>query len=670
MFDRLASEEALAQGWAKVFANAGGPGGDRVTVHDFAARLSSELARLVSDLRHDHYAPGPLRRVSIPKKSGGTRPLAIPCVRDRVAQSALHILLEPIFEPMFSDASFGYRPGRGVQDAIARVRELHREGYRHVIDADITRYFESVPHALLMERLRAVAPDPRILRLIASWLDQEPGARGLAQGSPISPILSNFYLDQLDDALVGKGVRIVRFADDFVILCRSADIASGMVGRARKLLSDLGLELNPEKTRLVDFDRGFRFLGRMFLKGFVIDADDADEYVAPDAGGGAAPLAPPAALVAPKAAPGPPDVANAAPLDEDSAHLPQTWAPADAGAGQHLSAVLRPVYCVTARRRLGLRGEAFAVFEEDAVVALLAPRRVGRIEIGPHAAVDADALRHALEHGVSVAFVSHGGLTLGALAQPPHHGAGHLDQARARLDPERRMTIARAFADARARNQRALLSRLNRRRKDDRIADAASKIGRIALKLQISTNVEAARAVEAEATALYWPAFGRTLLPEFALSRRDRGVANSPADVLLSFGSGVLTRDIEALLLRHGLHTGIAFLHAERDREAPLAWDVIEPYRAPLVEGLVAYAVNNRVVTMDHMAKREDGSWTIDADGRDRFIRAYESWIARPVRNRREGCDSLWRGLIESDILALKRAFADDGVFAPYVMDY
>ena len=140
LFEKLANEASLLAGWANVWSSAGGPGGDNVSVQTFAAHLSPEINRLVEDLRNDHYIPGPVRRTTIPKRHGGFRPLAIPCVRDRVVQSALHLLLEPVLEPHFSESSFAYRPGRGVVQAIRRVQELHRDGFHHVVDADITRF--------------------------------------------------------------------------------------------------------------------------------------------------------------------------------------------------------------------------------------------------------------------------------------------------------------------------------------------------------------------------------------------------------------------------------------------------------------------------------------------------------------------------------------------------
>lgn len=680
VYDRLATVEALSAGWARVLANAGAPGGDGVSVHVFAHQAEHALARLAQDLVHEHYRPGPVRRTSIPKRSGGARPLAIPCVRDRVVQSALHLLLEPVLEQTFSDSSFAYRPGRGVTQAIRRIQELHRDGFRHVVDADIRKFFEMVPHAPLLERLGEIVDDPRVPRLVALWLSQEEFARGLPQGSPISPILSNLYLDHLDDNLSGKGVRFVRFADDFVVLCRSPEIASNALSTVRRILSELGLELNVEKTRLIDFNRGFQFLGKLFVKSMVLAGVEDDRfdvaslpkddelpsqlpslpYGAPD----------------PAAEPAQPEVTadtpELSPTDRGDALPAADWRPGQILAGERhsLSPVLRPLYLLTPGRRLGIRGEAFAVYEQEKLVLLLPPSRIGRIEIGPDTHVETEAMRQALAWDIELAFVTFGGKTLGALQSTPRHASWHIAQATAHADPHRCVELARTFADARMRNQRALLNRLNRRRKDEEVAEAATKIGRIALKLKLAQTVDAVRGVEGEAAARYWPALGRTMQNGFQLTKRQRQPPGSPADVLLSMAASTLTRDIEALLLRHGMHTGIAYLHSDRDLAAPLAWDVLEIFRAPLVEGLTVYAVNNGSITLDHFGRNDAGAWAIDPHGREKFIRTYEAWLNRPIKNHRTGGESVWRGLIEDDILTLRAALTENAAFLPYLMDY
>jgi CRISPR-associated protein Cas1 len=456
-------------------------------------------------------------------------------------------------------------------------------------------------------------------------------------------------------------------------------------------------------TRLVDFERGFRFLGRLFVRSFIMASHEEDEVFprlpvtipllgsadgsldqpqrqsnadgreaasVSRAQGAPAGLLPPVPAVLPAAVETVAIISTQARGDPLPAEGwdPRQLAPEDM---HDLTPVIRVLYVMTPGRRLTVRGEAFAVMEDEAIVAMLPPRRLGRIEIGPDSEVDTAAMRHALAWRVPLAFVGSAGATHGLLMEPEQrHGTLHLQQIAARLDGERALPIARAFADGRIRNQRALLNRLNRRWANESIRDAARNIGRIAKKLEIASSIDVVRGIEGESTRLFWPALGRSLDHGFVLVERDREPGAAPVNLMLNFAAALLMRDIGVLVLRHGLHPGIGFLHAARDTPGPLAWDLIEPFRAPLIEGLVVYAVNNRVVGAGHFAQSEDGRWAITPDGRDRFVRAYEAWMARPVKNHRRGHETVWRGLIEDDVLALRKAFEDGTDFSPYVMDY
>lgn len=219
LYDTATRLDSLERAWQRVRANAGAAGGDGLTVAQFDQAAAARLLSLHKALRDGSYAPGPVRRVSIPKRGGGERVLTIPCVADRVIHTAVVAALVPVLEPGFEDVSFAYRPGRSVAQAVARVQALRDSGHTWVVDADIERYFDRVPHGPLLGVLETVVDDPALLDLIALWLEHagDQGA-GLPQGSPLSPLLSNLYLDSLDEdslaAAFGRGVRLVRYADD------------------------------------------------------------------------------------------------------------------------------------------------------------------------------------------------------------------------------------------------------------------------------------------------------------------------------------------------------------------------------------------------------------------------------------------------------------------------
>ena len=274
LIDKVYAPGDLAAATAKVVANRGAAGVDHVTVEQFQRHAVGNLRDLGEQLRQGLYRPQTIRRVYIPKPgSTGKRPLGIPTVRDRVVQAALVNVLGPIFERDFATHSYGFRPGRGAQQALARVEALLADGYGYVADADLKSYFDTIPHDRLLQRIREKVADGRLLCLIESFLQagifeglQEwtPTA-GAPQGAVLSPLLSNVYLDPLDHLLADRGFEMVRYADDFVILCRTRAEAERALEVVQAWVAANGLTLHPDKTRLVDTTtETFDFLGYRF----------------------------------------------------------------------------------------------------------------------------------------------------------------------------------------------------------------------------------------------------------------------------------------------------------------------------------------------------------------------------------------------------------------------
>jgi RNA-directed DNA polymerase len=278
LIDKAIRPETLKIAWEKVEQNKGSSGIDGVSVARFAAVAELYLSELHESLKSGQYSPLPVKRVDIPKESGQTRPLGIPSVKDRIVQTALKMAIEPIFETQFRDGSYGFRPGRGCKDALREVDGLLKEGYTHVVDADLRSYFDTIPQDRLMERVAQKISDGRILTLIESFLRQDvmkglerwtPTA-GTPQGAVISPLLANIYLHPLDLLMEEAGHRMVRYADDFVILCRTAEEAAAALGRVTAWTTAHGLTLHPDKTRIGDArhpGQGFDFLGYRFEGG-------------------------------------------------------------------------------------------------------------------------------------------------------------------------------------------------------------------------------------------------------------------------------------------------------------------------------------------------------------------------------------------------------------------
>ena len=291
----------LLRAWDHVESNDGAPGVDRVTLTDFELRLDENLSALQHDLRDHLYQPQPLLRFLAPKPAGGLRPLVIATVRDRIAQTALAQIITPLVDRRFEPVSFGYRRGHSVAQAVAEVEKCYAAGYRWIVDADIDSFFEEVNHDVLMARLREKIHDTEILQLVSAWIKEpiqhkealiQPG-KGLPQGLPISPVLANLYLDDFDKAVVGRGLKLVRFADDFLILCKERPKAEAALALTASLLRGLRLKLDDDKTQVTSFDQGFRYLGHLFLRSLVLPSPNRDRHkVNSSHGSGACSLGP------------------------------------------------------------------------------------------------------------------------------------------------------------------------------------------------------------------------------------------------------------------------------------------------------------------------------------------------------------------------------------------
>ncbi len=277
LIDKVYPEQTLDVAYSRVAANKGAAGVDHVTVTRFADDLGANLKSLSKELRSGDYQPQQIRRHYIPKPgSKEGRPLGIPTVRDRVVQTAVLMVLEPIFERDFAEHSYGFRPGRGCKDALRRVNQLLVAGYTFIVDADLKSYFDTIPHDRLMTLVGHKVSDGRVLSLIESFLKQGvlDGLRewtpekGSPQGGCISPLLSNIYLDPLDHLMAEQGFEMVRYADDFVILCRSPEEAARALAAVQAWTAEAGLTLHPDKTKVVDAQvAGFEFVGYRFEKG-------------------------------------------------------------------------------------------------------------------------------------------------------------------------------------------------------------------------------------------------------------------------------------------------------------------------------------------------------------------------------------------------------------------
>ena len=278
LIDKVWAERTLRRAFEKVAANSGSAGVDHQSVEDYESNLDANIENLSQELRQGTYRPSAVRRVYIPKPgSGKKRPLGIPTVRDRIVQTSVRMVIEPIFEHRFAEHSYGFRPGRGCKDALRRVDKLLKAGYTWVLDADLQSYFDTINHDILMSLIGEKIADGRLKGLITEFLNQDimdtvscwQPETGTPQGAVVSPLLSNIYLDGLDQKMSASGFEMVRYADDFVVLCKDEKSVRHAMKIVKSWVASMKLTLHPDKTCIVDacVRGGFDFLGYHFERG-------------------------------------------------------------------------------------------------------------------------------------------------------------------------------------------------------------------------------------------------------------------------------------------------------------------------------------------------------------------------------------------------------------------
>lgn len=285
MLERILFRTNLLLAWKRVKANKGSAGVDGITIDDFPAYLREHWPQIKRKLLDGTYQPSPVKRVEIPKRTGGKRPLGVPTVVDRLIQQAILQVLQPLFDPGFSESSYGFRPGRSAHQAVRKVRQMIDKGYNCVVDVDLSKFFDRVDHDLLMARISRKVRDKRVLRLIGRYLRAgaqvdgkvEPTTEGVPQGGPLSPLLANIMLDDFDKELEKRGHRFVRYADDFVIFVKSKRAAHRVLQSVTRWLErELKLVINQEKSKIV-VSEDCEYLGFIFKNKRIIWSDDSLE---------------------------------------------------------------------------------------------------------------------------------------------------------------------------------------------------------------------------------------------------------------------------------------------------------------------------------------------------------------------------------------------------------
>ncbi len=578
LFENIAATKTLLEGFFRVHENDGAAGSDAVSVEAFEANLEFEIQTLSRELHSGTYHPLPLLSFERKKENGDTRKITIPAVRDRVAQAAARLVLDPVFEKEFEPVSYGYRKGFSRQSAALRINSLYKEGYEWILDADISSFFDTVNHGILFKRIEQLIPEQKVTRLLQSWITGEilfGGKKsrittGLPLGMPISPMLANLYLDKFDEKLVSLGYKLIRYADDFLILTKSKPEAIEALRITKNLLDELALQLNTAKTKITKFEDGFEYLGYIFLKSVIVPAStgdttkfpvkfefrDPEEKALVDKIAQAKPKTPRAENKETARQSEPPisivgealkkallekgisieqlvatieaEKATAQPVEHDVFYPLVTESeitiqengaegalheekPELSTEKENILAFKHTLYVQEQGVLLRKEGNRFIVLKEEKELLDVPTSKIQQIIIFGNCVLTNAAMQHCLQENIPVTFLSSRGKYFGRLESTSTDNA-YMErlQVLRSFDKDFSLQFGIKTLQAKVMNCRSLLQRVGTRRtKLEDVTPAIDFLKKTAIKMESPGNIESLRGLEGSAAAAYFRAYGK-----------------------------------------------------------------------------------------------------------------------------------------------------------------
>ena len=682
------SDINLFEAWAKVKANKGCAGVDGESIEDFEQDLMKNLAKLRKEVLSGNYHPRPLLRVEIPKKTGGKRALSIPTVRDRILQSATAIALTPIFEAEFEDCSFAYRKNRSVDMAVARIESLRNEGFRWVVDADIDDFFNEIDHDLLMKEVKKLVKDQGILNLIWQWLKAEiidKGKRiklkkGIPQGSPISPLLANLYLDHLDEFLLDKNLKLVRYADDFVVLCKDKNIAENALELTEKVLEALRLSINDKKTRLVNFNKGFRFLGVQFIRSLAFKTKYSEKkeltQLQADKDSSLTTIHSETShqKVLHKKCTIMSEALKEAGVNPADFQTP----PKSIGSEQDIDIPvnhdprLRTLYLLEHGLVLSRRSERFIIKRQGEILRELPAIKVDQIMIFGNVQITTQTMQFCLEERIPIFLLSGKGRYYGVIDSfNTDPVLLQRDQFARADDAKFCIELGRELVRGKIMNCKTILLRQARKRDAPALIKAAEELKYVINKLNSAESLDQIRGFEGNAARIYFSAFAATLTSDWKFDGRNRQPPTDPVNSLLSYGYTLLFYNIYSFLRARGLNPHVGYLHPIRAGHPALVSDLIEEFRAIVVDAVVWALVLNRQITPDSFIWPESAGspCLIGDDARRSFIKRLENKLNTSIRHPVTGLRLDYRRCIEHQVNHLAAVIrGKQAVYKPMVL--
>lgn len=639
--------------WQKIYRKHSSAGVDGETVDRLATHSDEVLAQLLNAVKRGTYHPLPLKPFSIPKPEDGWRHLAVPTVRDRIVQQALLTVLHQILEPQFEGSSFAYRPGRSYLGAVRQVKYWHQQGYEWVLDADLVQYFDELNHERLFAEVAERVAEPRFLELVQGWvgagIHTETGLilpqKGIPQGSVISPILANVYLDDFDEAFLKGQVKLVRFADDFLLLARSEQALLKVRGRVEKMLDGMGLTLHPEKTKVTTFAKGFKFLGHTFVGDLVLENASKKKLIPPSV----KPIFPQVEMIA-----------HADPVGHSTV-MAQALLSA---VRQHEAAIPAPLYVVLGyvprdKKAVAIESKDVAWVAEMSMLYLVnqgsvVRRDQGRLVVERKASENIEVLINevrqilvfgniqlttpvittCLEEGITVLYLSQMGQYKGHLWSENHSDLTvEMAQFGRVGDDAFKVRMAVVMVRGKLWNSRQLLWRLNRSRELAQVEVMIERLANLRDQVLKAQTLDQVRGYEGSGAAFYFTALGLLIShKDFQFTTRTYHPPLDPVNAMLSFGYTLLFNNVFSLVLAEGLNPHLGNLHGAERAKAYLAFDLMEEFRSPIVDTVVMKLINQKVMKpSDFTWPQENGGVYLCDAARRVFMRQFEERIAEKI---------------------------------------
>jgi CRISP-associated protein Cas1 len=596
LFNQATTMSALRAGWEQLLADDRSDGALAAGVSRFADNADDELAALTQQLSSGDYRPQPLSAVALPKPNGELRQLSIPTVRDRVVERAVAGVLVGVIDPVLGPSAYGFRPGLGVTDAIQAIARLRDEGMTWALRADIEDCFPTIDVPRVQRLLGALIDDTALTDLIDLFLARPvagPGglrsARGLAQGSPLSPMLSNLALSYLDQRLREAGFPIIRYADDFTVATASHADAMEATRIASRALQEIHMTLGADKTGMFSFAEGFTFLGEEF-----------------------GPRYPPV-------------------VDDHRVAEPER----------------RSVFLGLQGSHAHVQQGRLVVESPDNDKLLDIPTgQVGRIVCFGAIGISAGLRSWALNAGIDIALLSRRGTYLGQLR--PADDSRRMTRLRAQLrafdDSNIWLPFGRAVVETKLRKQVVLLQHLNRRDTNEKVGHSAGYITQMITMLSDATDRDGLMGIEGTCARSYFEALSALVPPDLAFSGRSRRPPLNLVNSALSYGYALILAETVSAVVAAGLEPNAGLLHTDDDRRPSLALDLMEEFRPLVVDHIVINACRLGELRPEHARNDEErGGILLTKAGREILVARYERRLLQTTRGALPGFSGTFR---------------------------